>query len=193
MRKDHPGVREPLHRSPQSGADPVPHPGHVDLEPALVEPGLADGSVVAQVREPDAGANRLTPRSTGHLARRLTVPQYQLASPQHGLGIVDHERDQPSPGPSGSQARAMSGQRVVAEEVLLAVEGGGEDEPGLNGREVGGQLAPERAVALLQPEGLDRVVARLGQTEIAPAATTASYTEGVLSRGAISSQPSSPT
>ena len=59
---------------------------------------------------------------------------------------------------------------------MSAAQLAGEQQPGLDRVEVGGQLAAERAVALLEPHRLDRVVARVDDAEVGAGHEQASYT-----------------
>src|SRR5262245_35821109 len=62
----------------------------------------------------------------------------------------------------------MRCQGVTTEEVLAAPprpESGGEEQAGLERREVGVHVAGKGAIALLEPQRLDRVVPRVRQTE----------------------------
>ena len=180
----------------QRRVDDVPLPRDVDLEHRVVQPRLGDRAVGADVAEPDAGARRSRPRPRWSPARPGT-PSRSSSSPPHSIGarVVDDERDQPAPRTAlaparrgappappgrGSPCRPSARSRRPARPRRAC-------SPGVSSR-------AERAVALLQPQRLDRVVAGVGHAQVrALAHAAASYTPAASSTGTISSQPSSPT
>src|SRR4051812_33053969 len=73
-------------RSAERAAHGIPLPRDVDLETTAGEPVAGDRTVVAQVGEPDAGADGRAPGCAGDLAGGYAVAQHQLTAPQHRLG-----------------------------------------------------------------------------------------------------------
>ena len=61
------------------------------------------------------------------------VAQQQLAAPEHRARVdSSDERDQPAPRAARGQRVAVRLERLAAEERLVALERGGEDQPGLD-------------------------------------------------------------
>ena len=58
----------------------------------------------------------------------VAIPDHQLAAPEHGLGVVDHQRDQPARRSFGPDLL----DRRPAEEVDIGLELAGEQQPGLD-------------------------------------------------------------
>ncbi len=114
------------------------------------------------VGQPDAGVERRRPGHRGHLPGRFTVPLDELTSPHHRIGLVQPERDQPPSGTLGDDP--LNGR--PADEVDPRSELAGEPETGLHRVVVGRQVRAEGTVSLVQPKGVDRVVAGVGEREV---------------------------
>ena len=99
---------------------------------------------------------------TASPARRISSPPHSI-----GSGLVHHETHQSAPRIAGQRPGPLLLKRRPPQEVLLALQRGGEDQPRLHRRVVGRQFAAERAIPLLQPQRLDRVVAGVRDPEVA--------------------------
>ncbi len=114
-------------------------------------PGSLPGEVSAgPVRRLAAGPGRRRrrpspPRRAGDLAGGLAVAQQELATPEHRLRLLEHQRHHPATRP-GSRAVPAGHQRLAAEEVLRAPElpGRWRNQAGLDGVSRGSARAGRR-------------------------------------------------
>ena len=123
----------------------------------------ASPSRVPHPGQSDAAAEGVAPRRRGHLARppgpRAARARRPTASPRgRRRGSTTSRR-------AGRRARTLLDRRA-AEEVDVGAQLAGEQQPGLDGTDVGRELTAEGAVALVQPQRLDRVVAAAVHVEV---------------------------
>ena len=118
-------------------------------------------------------------------------PFRRISSPPCAIGVSGDERDKAEQPPRGRLA-FRGDQRVAADEIAL-VEPHRETEPRLVRVVVRRQFPAPRAIAFLQPQRLDGVVAGIARAEARARLHQRVVDAAAYSAGTKSSQPSSPT
>ena len=148
-RVDHARMRSPARVEERLGRDLAGDPLAEDLDLDRL-PGR--GALGRQVRVGDRALDRVAVAAARHAADGLAVDAHRLGAERDRARVGEHEAAEPA-----LRLRPRE-QRLAADEVAL-VELDGEAEPGLERRVVGRDVGAPDAVALLEPQRVDRLVA----------------------------------
>src|SRR6266568_1370873 len=151
-------------RRPETRAGRMTLAGDLHLYPRAFEPGRAHALVAAYPAEGHAASEGVPEGRRGDGARELAVAPDGLVAPGQELGIVEHEADQAL----GERLALPLEQGLAAEELAPLVKTYRPAEPRFERGVVGRQLPPPGAVALLEPQRVDGVVAGIHEPESIP-------------------------
>src|ERR1019366_4104970 len=136
-----------------------PHPEDVDLDGGL------ELDLGGEVGIGDRTLHRVAVAAAGHASDHLAVHPQRLVAQRDRAGIPGHKEAQALSGPLRTLLRANA-ERGRADERALLLHA--EAEAGLIGGLVGGDVCRPYAVALLQPQRVDRAVAARREPVLAP-------------------------
>src|SRR6266850_1810493 len=138
--------------------------GDLHLHPRAFEPVRSHALVATYPPEGHAPSEGVPEGRRGDRARGLAVAPDGLVAPGQELGIVEQEADQAL----GERLALPLEQGLAADELAPLVEAYRPAEPGLERGVVGRQLPSPGAIALLEPQRVDGVVAGIHEPESTP-------------------------